>query len=132
MTANRAALQALTPEYMLPIVRSQLTWYVENIATDFYSAYHRWFPDRPIKWRKSKIAIVRIRAIQQRSYGAFRSSTGEGRTSIAGMASSVQFLSSLPGAAYGLGRSTSCSNVRWNAFSKWLSGTTGRAFNSAH
>ena len=26
-------------------------WYVENIATDFYSAYHRWDPDRPVNWR---------------------------------------------------------------------------------
>jgi hypothetical protein len=30
---------------------SDLRWYVENIATDFYSAYHRWFPDRPVNWR---------------------------------------------------------------------------------
>ncbi|WP_189044243.1 alpha-amylase family protein [Aliidongia dinghuensis] len=27
-----------------------LGWYVENIATDFYSAYHRWHPDRPVTW----------------------------------------------------------------------------------
>ncbi len=25
-----------------------MRFYVENIATDFYSAYHRWFPDRPV------------------------------------------------------------------------------------
>ena len=24
---------------------------VENIATDFYSAYHRWFPNKPVNWR---------------------------------------------------------------------------------
>ncbi len=25
-----------------------MPYYVENIATDFYSAYHRWWPDRPV------------------------------------------------------------------------------------
>jgi hypothetical protein len=44
------------PEYGLeqeiaPMLQSDLRWYVENIATDFYSAYHRWFPDRPVNWR---------------------------------------------------------------------------------
>ena len=28
-----------------------LRWYIENIATDYYSAYHRWFPGRPVNWR---------------------------------------------------------------------------------
>ncbi|MCW8306449.1 beta-galactosidase [Acidiphilium sp. PA] len=28
--------------------RRGMRFYVENIATDFYSAYHRWFPDRPV------------------------------------------------------------------------------------
>lgn len=28
-----------------------LGWYVENIATDFYSAYHRWSPNHPVNWR---------------------------------------------------------------------------------
>ncbi|HKF71296.1 MAG TPA: alpha-amylase family protein, partial [Stellaceae bacterium] len=28
-----------------------LSWYVENIATDFYSAYHRYFPDKSVNWR---------------------------------------------------------------------------------
>ncbi|HYM12431.1 MAG TPA: alpha-amylase family protein [Bryobacterales bacterium] len=27
-----------------------LRWYVENLATDFYSAYHRYYPDRPNQW----------------------------------------------------------------------------------
>ena len=31
-----------------PIIQAGLRPYVENIATDFYSAYHRWFPDRPV------------------------------------------------------------------------------------
>ena len=34
-----------------PMLQSDLRWYVENIATDFYSAYHRWFPDHPPDWR---------------------------------------------------------------------------------
>ena len=29
---------------------NDMRWYAENIATDFYSAYHRWFPDRPVNW----------------------------------------------------------------------------------
>ena len=33
-----------------PLRSLGLRWYVENIATDFYSAYHRWFPDRPVTW----------------------------------------------------------------------------------
>lgn len=33
---------------VLPIIRAGLRPYVENIATDFYSAYHRWFPDKPV------------------------------------------------------------------------------------
>jgi hypothetical protein len=30
---------------------ADLRWYLENIATDFYSPYHRWFADRPVNWR---------------------------------------------------------------------------------
>ena len=35
------------PEFLL---RNDLRWYAENIATDFYSAYHHWFPDRETGW----------------------------------------------------------------------------------
>jgi Beta-galactosidase len=42
------------------IVKAGLRIYVENIATDFYSAYHRWTPGRPPNWRflalKSELA----------------------------------------------------------------------------
>ena len=31
-----------------PIIQAGLRPYLENIATDFYSAYHRWSPDRPV------------------------------------------------------------------------------------
>jgi hypothetical protein len=34
-----------------PLLDTDLRWYVENIATDFYSAYHRWTPNRPINWK---------------------------------------------------------------------------------
>ena len=30
-----------------PFLRQDLRWYVENIATDFYAAYHRWRADAP-------------------------------------------------------------------------------------
>ena len=32
------------------LLANGMPWYVENIATDFYSAYHRYFPDRPQGW----------------------------------------------------------------------------------
>lgn len=28
----------------------QLRWYIENIATDFYAAYHRWHTNHPVTW----------------------------------------------------------------------------------
>src|SRR5208283_2395019 len=31
-----------------PLRAAGLLPYVENIATDFYAAYHRWRPDRPV------------------------------------------------------------------------------------
>lgn len=34
-----------------PLRECGLGYYVENIATDFYSAYHRWWPGRPVNWR---------------------------------------------------------------------------------
>lgn len=34
-----------------PLLDADLPWYVENIATDFYSAYHRWHPEKPNNWR---------------------------------------------------------------------------------
>ena len=35
--------------------------YVENIATDFYAAYHRWRPDHPVTW-----AFDQVRALHRR------------------------------------------------------------------
>ncbi len=36
------------PDFLL---NNDLRWYAENIATDFYSEYHRYFPDRQNGWR---------------------------------------------------------------------------------
>jgi len=36
------------PDFLL---RNDLRWYAENIATDFYSEYHRWHPDREVNWK---------------------------------------------------------------------------------
>ncbi len=53
------------------LIKNDLRWYSENIATDFYSEYHRYFPDRTNSWkfiearenyiknRKSKEALKR-------------------------------------------------------------------------
>jgi hypothetical protein len=35
------------PEFLL---KNDLRWYAENIATDFYAEYHRWRPDRIQNW----------------------------------------------------------------------------------
>ncbi len=49
------------PEYLakkdLPqdLLKNDLRWYLENIATDFYSEYHRWFPDRPVNWKFEEV-----------------------------------------------------------------------------
>ena len=33
------------------LLASGLGWYDENIATDFYAPYHRFFPDKAVNWR---------------------------------------------------------------------------------
>ena len=46
--ADRAGeTPASARQKVIPITEAGLRPYVENIATDFYSAYHRWFPDKP-------------------------------------------------------------------------------------
>jgi hypothetical protein len=39
---------ASAKQKVLPIIGAGLRPYVENIATDFYSAYHRWVPGKPV------------------------------------------------------------------------------------
>jgi hypothetical protein len=36
---------------MEPLIETGLGCYIENIATDLYSPYHRWFADRPVNWK---------------------------------------------------------------------------------
>jgi hypothetical protein len=36
---------------LAPLLEQDLRFYLENIATDFYSPYHRWSGDRPVNWR---------------------------------------------------------------------------------
>ena len=47
MADNTSDATARPPEFLL---KNDLRWYAENIATDFFSAYHRYFPDRDNGW----------------------------------------------------------------------------------
>jgi hypothetical protein len=40
-----------TAESINPLLDNDMRWYLENIATDFYSPYHRWSGDRPKNWK---------------------------------------------------------------------------------
>jgi hypothetical protein len=40
-----------TAEPIDPLLENDMRWYLENIATDFYSPYHRWSGDRPKNWK---------------------------------------------------------------------------------
>lgn len=51
----------LDPERMAPLLQNDLRWYVENIAVDFYSPYHRWFPDHRAKNWLFEVAKQRYR-----------------------------------------------------------------------
>jgi len=49
--ADRDGTGTPLPVQTAPLVQAGLRWYVENIATDFYSAYHRWTPGKTVNWR---------------------------------------------------------------------------------
>lgn len=49
--ADRERPDRLVSDEADPLLASDERWFVENIATDFYSAYHRYFPNRPPNWR---------------------------------------------------------------------------------
>lgn len=49
---------ATLPSQTAPFLSCGLGWYVENIATDFYSAYHRWSPDWPVNWRFAEVKQI--------------------------------------------------------------------------
>lgn len=50
MLVNRDNISAVPSEQIAALEATGLRWYLENIATDFYSPYHRWFRDRPVDW----------------------------------------------------------------------------------
>ncbi len=51
MPRDRDDPGASIEEQASPFLACGERWYVENIATDFYAPYHRWWPDRPVNWR---------------------------------------------------------------------------------
>ncbi|MGH7212672.1 MAG: beta-galactosidase, partial [Acetobacteraceae bacterium] len=49
LIANRSGKGPLVDgPAIAPLLAGGMRWYVENIATDFYSAYHRWRPHVPV------------------------------------------------------------------------------------
>jgi hypothetical protein len=48
-------LDSATAEPLAPMLANDMRWYIENIATDFYSPYHRWSGDRPKNWKFLKV-----------------------------------------------------------------------------
>src|SRR4051812_45973919 len=68
--ADRTAETAASAKKKVaPIVEAGLRPYVENVATDFYSAYHRWLPDRPVN--ASFLEVQRAIAANPRDRSAF-------------------------------------------------------------
>jgi hypothetical protein len=50
-TNHRDESVIITADYLTRLVDADLRCYLENIATDFYSPYHRWDDERPVNWR---------------------------------------------------------------------------------
>jgi hypothetical protein len=46
---------------LAPLLAADLRFYVENIATDFYAAYHRFRPDLPVTWAFDQARAVHAR-----------------------------------------------------------------------
>ncbi len=44
-------LNSTTVDRLAPLLDNDMRWYLENIATDFYSPYHRWSGDRLKNWK---------------------------------------------------------------------------------
>src|SRR5215467_5290992 len=51
VTAGAAVYRSSEQAPPEALIQNDMQWYVENIATDFYSAYHRLLPDRPKNWK---------------------------------------------------------------------------------
>jgi hypothetical protein len=58
MIVNRQEPGRIPEDRLESLLAGGLPWYVENIATDFYSAYHRWFPDHPVDWRFEQVKQI--------------------------------------------------------------------------
>lgn len=51
LIADRDHPERLLDNLSDPLIQADMRWYVENAATDFYSAYHRYSPGHPPNWR---------------------------------------------------------------------------------
>src|SRR5258706_2044581 len=49
--ADRDGTGTPLPEQTAVPRAAGLRWYIENIATDFFSSYHRYTPGKPVNWR---------------------------------------------------------------------------------
>lgn len=47
---NGGMFATRSPGLPQSLIDTDMRWYVENIATDYYSAYHRYFGDRSVEW----------------------------------------------------------------------------------
>ncbi|MDB5406737.1 MAG: hypothetical protein JWL84_1649, partial [Rhodospirillales bacterium] len=55
LQADRDSPGKLDPARVGAFRAAEMPWYVENIATDFYSAYHRWTPDHVENYRFDQV-----------------------------------------------------------------------------
>ncbi|HTV44071.1 MAG TPA: alpha-amylase family protein [Stellaceae bacterium] len=59
--AGHQADEPYDPAELAPLLGQDLRFYLENIATDFYSPYHRWSATHPVDWRFQAIAALHRR-----------------------------------------------------------------------
>jgi hypothetical protein len=50
-TDHRDDQSTYNPAYLTRLLDADLRSYLENIATDFYAPYHKWYDNRPVNWR---------------------------------------------------------------------------------
>ena len=50
-TNHRDEQSTYNPAYLTRLLDADLRCYLENIATDFYAPYHKWYDNRPVNWR---------------------------------------------------------------------------------
>jgi hypothetical protein len=48
---HRDEQSTYNPAYLTRLLDADLRCYLENIATDFYAPYHKWYDNRPVNWR---------------------------------------------------------------------------------